>query len=78
MRNVPVMDISGLEVLEEILEICQKRGLTLILSHVNEQPYHVMEKAGFIEKIGKKNICENIDASLERAEKLGKTQGVWN
>ena len=70
MRNVPAMDISGLEVLEEILETCKKRGLTLILSHVNEQPYHVMEKAGFIEKIGKENICENIDASLERAEKL--------
>ena len=30
-----------------------------------------MEKAGFIEKIGAENICENIDASLERAEKLG-------
>ena len=72
MRNVPVMDISGLEVLEEILETCKKRGLTLILSHVNEQPYHVMEKARFIEKIGKENLCENIDASLERAEKLGK------
>ena len=71
MRNVPAMDISGLEVLEEILETCQKRGLTLILSHVNEQPYHVMEKAGFIEKIGRENICENIDTSLERAEKLG-------
>ena len=70
MRNVPAMDISGLEVLEEILETCKKRGLILILSHVNEQPYHVMEKAGFIEKIGKENICENIDASLERAEKL--------
>ena len=38
----------------------------------------IMEKAGFIEKIGKKNICENIDASLERAGKLAKTQGVWN
>ena len=70
MRNVPVMDISGLEALEEILETCKKRDLTLILSHVNEQPYHVMEKAGFIEKIGAENICENIDASLARAEKL--------
>ena len=72
MRNVPVMDISGLEALEEILETCKKRDLTLILSHVNEQPYHVMEKAGFIEKIGAENICENIDASLARAEKLAK------
>ena len=72
MRNVPVMDISGVEALEEILETCKKRNLTLILSHVNEQPYHAMEKAGFVEKIGSENICENIDASLERAEKLAK------
>ena len=72
MRNVAVMDISGVEALEEILETCKKRNLTLILSHVNEQPYHAMEKAGFVEKIGAENICENIDASLERAEKLAK------
>ena len=72
MRNVPVTDISGVEALEEILETCKKRNLTLILSHVNEQPYHAMEKAGFVEKIGAENICENIDASLERAEKLAK------
>ena len=72
MRNVPVMDISGVEALEEILETCKKRNLTLILYHVNEQPYHAMEKAGFVEKIGAENICENIDASLERAEKLAK------
>lgn len=69
MRNVPAMDISGLEALEETLEICQKRGMTLILSHVNKQPYHVMEKAGFIEKVGQ-NLCENIDASLKRAASL--------
>lgn len=68
MRNVPAMDISGLEALEETFEICKKKKMTLILSHVNEQPYHVMEKAGFIEKIGRDNICKNIDASLERAE----------
>lgn len=68
MRNVPAMDISGLEALEETFEICKKKKMTLILSHVNEQPYHVMEKAGFIQKIGRDNICKNIDASLERAE----------
>ncbi|MFK4955445.1 sulfate permease [Lactococcus garvieae] len=68
MRNVPAMDISGLEALEETFEICKKKKMTLILSHVNEQPYHVMEKAGFIEKIGRDNICKNIDASLEHAE----------
>ncbi|SDQ23174.1 SulP family inorganic anion transporter [Streptococcus equinus] len=72
MRNVPAMDISGLEALEETLEICKKRGMTLILSHVNKQPYRVMEKAGFIEKVGQENLCENIDASLKRAATLAK------
>ena len=70
MRNVPAMDISGLEALEEALETCHKRGMTLVLSHVNEQPMKVMEKAGFIEKIGRENICDNIDKALERAGKL--------
>ncbi|MGP1403755.1 MAG: SulP family inorganic anion transporter [Catonella sp.] len=72
MRNVPVMDISGLEALEEALETCNKRDMTLLLSHVNEQPMKVMEKAGFITKIGQENICDNIDKALERAEKLAK------
>ena len=72
MRNVPAMDISGLEALEEVLEFCKKRGMTLILSHVNEQPMKVMEKSGFIEKLGKENLCESIDKSLERAESLKK------
>lgn len=72
MRNVPVMDISGLEALEEALETCNKRDMTLLLSHVNEQPMKVMEKAGFITKIGQENICDNIDKALERAGKLDK------
>ncbi len=75
MRNVPAMDISGLEALEELLKLCKKRGINLILSHVNEQPMKVMEKAGFIEKIGRGNFCENIDKSLERAESLKISRG---
>ena len=46
--------------------------MTLILSHVNEQPIKVMEKAGFIEKAGRENFCENIDKALERARTLDK------
>lgn len=70
MRNVSAMDISGLDALEEIRETCQQRGMTLILSNVNPQPFRVMKKAGFLEKIGEKNICPNIDASLKRAAEL--------
>lgn len=70
MRSVPAIDITGMQALEEALETCKKRGITLVLSHVNEQPYQVMQKNGFIEKIGAENICENIDAALAHAASL--------
>ena len=72
MRNVPAMDISGLDALEETLAICQKRGMTLLLSHVNAQPYRVLEKSGFIQTIGPDNICESTDQALEKAVALAK------
>lgn len=70
MRNVPAMDISGLDALEETLAICQKRGMTLLLSHVNAQPYRVLEKSGFIQTIGPDHICESTDQALEKAAAL--------
>lgn len=70
MRNVPAMDITGLDALVEAYNTCKKKNIRLLLSHVNEQPMHVMEKAGFVDILGKENFCENIDAALERAAAL--------
>lgn len=71
MRNVPAMDVTGLDALEEAYNTCKKKGIHLLLSHVNEQPRHVLEKAGFVEKLGAENFCENIDVALAKAEELG-------
>ena len=60
MRSMSAMDISGLDALEELL------------GNVNEQPYHVMEKASFIDRVGADNFCANIDAALTRAASLEK------
>ena len=70
MRHVPAMDISGVEALEETLAICHKRGMTLILSHVNPQPLRVLEKAGFTQALGQDNLCDNINLALKRAQEL--------
>ena len=72
MRNVPAMDISGLEALEEAYNTCSKKGVRLLLSHVNEQPMKVMSKAGFTDKLGADSFCPNIDAALKMAESLRK------
>ena len=31
-----------------------------------------MKKAGFVEKVGKKNFCDHIDTALKRAEEIEK------
>ncbi|MDD3252177.1 MAG: SulP family inorganic anion transporter [Lachnospiraceae bacterium] len=70
MRSVPSIDITALQSMENFLKRCENRHITLILSHVNEHPYAVMEKAGLTGKIGLENICDNIDTALERAREL--------
>jgi SulP family sulfate permease len=70
MRNVPAIDATGVEALKRIVQRCEKHGVQVIFSHVNEQPMHAMEKAGFIEKVGRENFCSHIDTALERATEL--------
>lgn len=70
MRSVPAMDVNALHSLSTVIKACKKRHITVLLSHVQEQPLHMMQKAGFDKKIGEENFCENIDKALERAEFL--------
>lgn len=70
MRGVPAMDVTALRTLKKIHATCKKRGIILLLSHVQEQPYTMMSKAGFIDEIGEENLCVNIDAALEKAASI--------
>lgn len=72
MRNVPALDATAMRSLFDILETCKKSGITLILSHANEQPLSVMKKSGFCDEAGEENFLPNIDEALEYAEKLNK------
>ena len=70
MRSVTALDATAMHFLEQFYEKCQKKNITLILSHVNEQPMRVMKKAGFDKLIGEENFCAHIDDALKRAEEL--------
>lgn len=70
MRGVSALDATAMHNLEEMQEECAKKKIHLILSHVNEQPMKVMQKAGFVEKVGQENFCGHIDEALKRAEDL--------
>lgn len=70
MRNVPAVDISAMRPLLALAKQCSADGITLILSHVNEQPMTAMKKAGLYDAVGAEHFADNIDEALRLAEKL--------
>ena len=70
MRGVPAMDVTALHSLEGLYASCKKKNINLVFSHVQEQPYHTMEKAGFTDMVGTDNFRKNIDDALEYAGSL--------
>lgn len=73
MRSVPAMDVNALHALNNVLKACKKKHITLILSHVQEQPLKMMQKAEFDKSVGEENFCDSIDKALERAKMLQNT-----
>lgn len=70
MRAVPAIDASAMKKLRELADRAKKKNITLVFSHVNEQPLHVMEKDNFVEYIGKENFRDNILEAINYAEEL--------
>lgn len=70
MRSVPDLDATGMNALEELYNRCSKKGIIVLFSHVNEQPMHIMQRAGFDKKVGTDHFCAHIDDALALAKKL--------
>lgn len=72
MRSVNAIDATAMHNLEQLLTMCRKKNVHLILSHVNEQPLKVMHKSGFYEEVGAENFCAHIDDALLKAQSYSK------
>ncbi|MDW2799177.1 SulP family inorganic anion transporter [Clostridium boliviensis] len=70
MRGVPAMDATALKSLEKLHQDLKKKHVTLILSHVNEQPMSMMDRAGFLDTVGRENLAGCIDEALSFAADL--------
>lgn len=70
MRGVPAIDATAMQSLEALVDRCHARNVTVVFSHVNEQPYHVMVKDRLVEKVGAENFCAHIDDALARAQAI--------
>ncbi|MEE0867372.1 MAG: SulP family inorganic anion transporter [Clostridia bacterium] len=70
MRSVPSIDTDALRHMDSFVKRCKDKGITVIFSHVNEQPMRAIKKAGLYQYFGEENFCANIDEAMERASKL--------
>ena len=70
MRKVLAIDATGLNALEDLYDKLHARGKHLILSGPHTQPLFMMDKAGFLDRLGRENVCANLEHSLERAREI--------
>jgi SulP family sulfate permease len=70
MRNVPIMDASGLHAFEVAIAKLERDGIEIFLTAVQPQPMKVMFESGLAERIGLDRFCADIDQALAA---VGKT-----
>ena len=70
MRGVDAIDATAMHNFETLYEECREKHVQIIFSHVNEQPMSVMEKAGFVDLVGREFFRDHIDDALELAKSL--------
>lgn len=70
MRNIPSLDVSALDALKEVYNKCREKDITVIFSHVNNQPMQVMKKSGFYDEVGDVCFAKNIDEALSLANNI--------
>jgi SulP family sulfate permease len=74
MGGVPALDVSVMKPLEMLLEQCQQQNVTLLLAHVNPQPMSVLQKAGFVRRLGEEHFVANISVALSIAQQQNNDQ----
>lgn len=71
MRGVPLIDTSGLQALQQLVEKLKHQGGTLMLAGVHEQSLQMLERGGLVTQIGKDNIFWSADQAIVAAEQRG-------
>jgi SulP family sulfate permease len=70
LHLVSAMDATALNALESIVERMHRGKGVVILSGLHRQPLDMLRKAGFVEVVGRKNLCATFDNALERAKQV--------
>ena len=70
MEHVPVIDATGIHILEKVITTSLKNGTHPIIVGLNKQPYTAIKKIHLDQKIGKENMCKNITEGIALSKKI--------
>ncbi|GAA0079149.1 SulP family inorganic anion transporter [Clostridium sp. CTA-5] len=65
MRHSYAIDASAINALKQIVGYCKKQKIKLLITHVQEQPMHVLGNMGIADIIGEENIYETKREAIE-------------
>ena len=70
MAAVTAMDATALNRIENLHTKLHRHGKHLVLSGPHTQPYFLLEKAGFFDRLGRENITPDLESAVARARQL--------
>jgi SulP family sulfate permease len=76
VRNMTVIDATGIAALEDLAERLYRSGRNLIICGMREQPAKLMEQAEFHRHIGSENIQPSLEDGIKRAREILNQQSL--
>ncbi len=67
MRNVPLLDASGIRVLDDLFQSFSHQHIRFLIAGIQAQPLGVLERAGRLDLYGRENIVASLDEALAAA-----------
>jgi sulfate permease, SulP family len=67
MRNVPIIDASGIRVLDDLFRSFSHHGVRFVIAGIQPQPLSALERAGKLDEYGRENFVGNLDEALATA-----------
>ncbi|MDT8717938.1 sulfate permease [Clostridium sp. 19966] len=69
MEKVPFMDATAYQAFKTLYENCSQYGTNLIIVRLQQQPFDMLKKYGYMDIIGKENFCDDMESALEKLKK---------
>lgn len=76
MKHVPAMDATALHAFSNIVRLCKKKKITLLVTGVQEQPKHVLDKAGITDLIGEDHMFSGLGSAVGYVQERAAAAGV--